>query len=97
MKKIQNVIEYFKNIDPCGEESTCLVKAACHMRQEKPWIRTQKCPDYIKYTKRRDKFIEIKNDTIDWFWTITMISCFLFICFIFILGIMKFIELIKWW
>lgn len=97
MKKIQNFINYFKNIDPCGDESNCLVKAACHMRQVKPWMRTTDCPDYIKYSKRRNKFSRIKVEIVDWFEIILMLSIFFFICFIFGLGIMKFIEMIKWW
>jgi len=97
MKKIRNIINYFKNVDPCGPESNCLVKAACHIRQLTPWMRTTHCPDYTKYSKRKAKFSEIKVETIDWFWIIVMLSSFLFIAFIFGLGIMKFIEIIKWW
>lgn len=95
MRNIQYFIDYFKNIDPCGEESNCLVKAACHMRQETPWERDGKCPDYKTYTKRRDKFKKIKNEAIDWFWIITMTAAFLFIFLIFVLGVIKFIELMK--
>ena len=95
MRNLLYIIDYFKNIDPCGEESTCLVRPACHMRQETPWERDAKCPDYKKYTKRRYKFNLIKTNTVDWFWIIIMISIFLFILFIFGLGIWTLIEFIK--
>jgi len=94
MKKLQKVIDYFKNIDPCGEDSTCLVRAACHMRQITPWERTSKCPDYITYSNRRDKFRKIKTESVDWVWVIVMLSVFLFIVIIFGLGIYKLTELI---
>ena len=41
-------------IDPCGKDGTCLVKASCQLYKALPWERTSKCPDYKKYTKRRD-------------------------------------------
>ncbi len=97
MKKIHQIIDYFKNIDPCSEESICLVRPACYMLHSTPWVRTQKCPDYKTYQERRDKFEQIKTEIIDWFWVIAMISSFLFILSIFGLGIWKLVELLKGW
>ena len=95
MKKLQQLIDYFKNVDPCGEESTCLVRAACRMRQITPWTRSSQCPDYKTYTHRRDKFRKIKTETVDWFWVIVMLSAFFFIVIVFGLGVWKLIELIQ--
>jgi hypothetical protein len=95
MKKIRRLIDYFKNVDPCGAESTCVVRPACHMLQTTPWLRTSHCPAYMTYVNRRDMFRKIISTSADWFWIIFTSAVFMFILFMFLLGIMKFIELLN--
>jgi hypothetical protein len=94
MKKLQKLIAYYKNINPCGEESTCIVRAACHMRTLTPWLRSTNCPDYIKYTNRRDKRFTLKYKAVDWFWIVVFISMFIFIFATFVLGVIGWIEIL---
>ena len=46
--------------DPCGDEGTCLVKASCRLPNQLPWERTDHCPEYRKYVKRRDRINKIQ-------------------------------------
>ena len=54
------LFKYFT--DPCGEDGICLVKASCNLKNSYPWNRSEKCPDYEKYRKRRDR----KKSIIEW-------------------------------
>ena len=89
---LQRITNYLKNVDPCGEESICLVKAGCHLQQLKPWKRSYDCPDYKKYIKRNRQRSQILAEIIDWFWIIAMIITFFSMIGIFVLGIIKLIE-----
>jgi len=91
MKALQEIMKYVHNIDPCGDESVCLVRAGCRLLQDTPWRRTTDCPEYIAFSKRRDLINKIKVETIDTFWTITMLGGLLFLAFLFILGIITFV------
>jgi hypothetical protein len=95
MKKLQKLITYYKNVDPCSEESTCLVRPACYMLQSTPWVRWQKCPDYKRYCDRRDKFTQIKSKMSDWFWVVIILGVFFIVVIVFGLGVWKLIELIQ--
>lgn len=93
--KIRGIINYIKNTDPCGVESTCLVRPACYMLHKSPWKRSLDCPDYKKYLVRKDFVSGIVSEAIEWFWICFMLVAFITICFIFFLGAMKFIEIIQ--
>ncbi len=94
MKKLQQLIAYYKNVDPCGEKSTCLVKAACQLKVSTPWLRTKKCPDYIIYFNRRDNRLQLKNNIDDWFWYFIILGGFVTVVATFIMGIVKWIEML---
>jgi len=40
--------------EPC-DDGDCLVKVACSLRNNTPWERGRKCPDYKKWARRTDK------------------------------------------
>lgn len=65
--------------DPCGEDGTCLVKASCNLKQNMPWFRTDKCPDYRKYVKIRNTAKNIIDWIIAGFW---MLVCLLIVVYI---------------
>jgi len=91
MKILDVLFDWLYYIDPCGEESVCFVRPACHIRNNIPWTRRDKCPDYKRFYERRDVIDNIKTEIIEWFCIGTMLSVLAFIAFLFILGIVTFI------
>ena len=84
---------YIKNVDPCKDErSTCVVRAGCHISKKLPWERTDKCPDYKKFSDRRDRRDNFRTNVIDNCFITGFFICCIFVAFLFVLGIMKFIE-----
>ncbi len=81
-------------INPCGKDGTCLVKASCKIAT---WLRTKECPDYEKYSKRRDRVKNVVDLTISIFWLIIILTFVILIILAVVLGVIEEVQyLIKW-
>lgn len=95
MKKIiEFLVNKYKGPHPCKDEYACIVRPACHLLHKKPWRRSSECPEYKEYCRRKDAISTVKDKIIDWFWIVLILSVFLLMLVTFILGLVKWGEII---
>jgi len=82
-------------INPCGPRGTCLVKAACTMKNDGQFFRKGKCPDFKKYYDKNDKIENFITVMTEFFWVIVILLFFIWIVVTFVLGLFEGYHYIK--
>ncbi len=93
-KELVDFIRFY-NQDPCETGSKCVVRAGCSIKQQKPWWRSQKCPEYKTFINRKKRVKNIIGVIRDTSWIAVILSWVLMIIVTFFLGLWKWGEIIK--